>query len=79
VVDDGQVLEAARALARTLAEKAPAAIRAGRAAFYRAIDHGYQQAVRDAAETFRGIATSAEGREGVSAFVNKRPPDWREQ
>lgn len=79
VVDDGQVLEAARSLARTLAGKAPAAIRTGRAAFYRAIDHGYQQAVRDAAETFSSIATSAEGREGVSAFVNRRPPDWREQ
>ena len=77
VVDDDQVLEEARSLARSLAGKAPDAIRTGRAAFYRAIDHGYQQAVKDAVETFSTIATSTEGREGVSAFVNKRPPAWQ--
>jgi enoyl-CoA hydratase/carnithine racemase len=79
VVDDDRVLEEARSLAKTLAGKAPAAMHTGRAAFYRSIDHGYQQAVRDAVETFSTVATSAEGREGISAFVNKRPPDWREE
>ena len=79
VVDDDRVLEEARSLAKTLAGKAPATLHAGRAAFYRSIDHGYQQAVRDAVETFSTVATSAEGREGVSAFVNKRSPVWREQ
>ena len=76
VVEDDRVLEEARVLARTLAGKAPAAMRAGRAAFYRAVDHGYQQAVREAVETFCAVATAPEGREGVSAFVDKRRPEW---
>ena len=77
MVEDDKVLEEARSLAGLLAGKAPEAMRTGRAAFYRATDHGYQQAVKDAVEIFSTVAVSREGREGVSAFVNKRVPDWR--
>ena len=77
VVDNEHVLDAARAMARLLAAKAPETLRAGRAAFYRACDQGYQAGVRDAVETFCAVAVSKEGREGVSAFANKRAPYWR--
>lgn len=77
VVDNDNVVEAARSLARVLAAKAPETLRMGRAAFYRAADHGYQSGVRDAVETFCSVAVSKEGREGVSAFANKRAPYWK--
>ena len=77
VVDNDEVLQASRALAEVLATKPPETLREGRSAFYRASDHGYQAGVRDAVDTFCAVALSKEGREGVSAFVDKRSPRWR--
>lgn len=77
VVDDSAVMEEARSLAQMLASKAPAAMRIGRAAFLRAIDSDYRRGVAGAVETFCTVAVSDDGREGVAAFCEKRPPHWK--
>lgn len=77
LTDEGQELQQARALARTLADKSPEAMRVGRAAFMHANDNGYRQAVHAATDGFHRIASSESGREGIAAFVEKRKPNWR--
>ena len=71
------MLDEARALAQALAAKSPTAMRLGRAAFLNAIDAGYRQGVGGAVETFCGIALTEDGREGVSAFAQRRSPAWK--
>jgi enoyl-CoA hydratase len=77
VVDDESVMDEARALAAVLIAKPQASLQAGRAAFHNATDNGYRQGVAHAVETFCNVALSEEGREGVQAFAQKRPPAWR--
>ena len=76
VVDDEALLDEARALARLLAGKPAGAVKRGRAAFYDAHDQGWRIGVAHAVETFCASAVSAEGREGVAAFSEKRAPRW---
>lgn len=76
VVPDDQVLDQARALAQVLAAKPPGALRLARAAFHNGADHGWRQGVAGAVETFCAAAVTADGREGVAAFAEKRPPAW---
>lgn len=77
VVDAGQALAEARRLAAVLAAKPAGTLRLGHAAFHAATDHGYRQGVADAVDTFCEVAATADGREGIAAFVQKRQPVWR--
>jgi enoyl-CoA hydratase/carnithine racemase len=76
LVDEGQALSAARELAGVLAAKAPGVMRRGRADFLREFDADYRRGVANAVENFVSLAGSAESREGIRAFVEKRPPPW---
>ena len=78
IVDDEHLLEHARSLARTLAQKPPATLRFGRAAFRNEIDREYRARVAAAVENFCVAAAGEEAREGIAAFIEKRPPAWRE-
>lgn len=75
-VPSGQDAQAARELARQIAANSPVAVRAAR----RALRHGWGVAleagldIEDAA--WRTAALSADRREGIAAFVQKRPPVW---
>ena len=73
---EGQALAAARELAAVLAAKAPGVMRRGRADFLREFDSDYRRGVANAVENFVSLASSAESREGIRAFVEKRPPAW---
>jgi enoyl-CoA hydratase len=77
VVDDAEVLANARELAATLAGKPQGALALGRRAFLNATDNGWRQGVAGAVETFCNVAVSSDGREGVSAYAQKRPPAWK--
>jgi enoyl-CoA hydratase/carnithine racemase len=76
VVADADLAEEAHRLALVFAGKSPSVVKAARAAFMEANDHGYRAGVAKAVETFTAVAVSEDGREGVRAFVEKRKPHW---
>jgi enoyl-CoA hydratase len=79
VYPDGELLDAARALARQIAGKAPLAI----AAIKQAINRGQDMPLADAcmyeAALFGAIAHSDDAKEGTGAFLEKRTPTWSGQ
>jgi|SRR5579864_9548903 len=74
VVPAERCLDEALALARSLAESAPAAI----ATTKRQLDEasGRPKSLRGAAAISAAVRVADEAREGMRAFVEKRPPDW---
>ena len=65
-------------LARQIAEKPPATVAAGKRAFYRQMDMGTEKAYMLASQVISESFAHEEGREGMAAFIEKRPPDWKE-
>lgn len=78
VVPDDDVLDNARALARTLASKPPEAVRRGRAAFMSALDQNYRRDIAAAVENFCNVANRAEARERLAAFAERRKSTWKD-
>ncbi|MCK8784411.1 enoyl-CoA hydratase/isomerase family protein [Roseomonas sp. NAR14] len=72
-----QLLDEARRLAAVFAGKSPALMRLGRDAFLRAADNGYRQGAAGAVDLVSVVSGTEDCREGLSAFVGKRPPSWR--
>ncbi|MBV8688500.1 MAG: enoyl-CoA hydratase/isomerase family protein [Candidatus Eremiobacteraeota bacterium] len=77
VVSHGDLLVAALKLAETIASKAPLAIQACK----RVINQGADLPLADAlfleALTFGTLVTTQDFREGTSAFLEKRPANWK--
>ena len=61
----------------SIAAKPRAAIALGKALFYRQLEVGIAAAYDDAATTMACNMMEASALEGVRAFIDKRPPDWR--
>ncbi|WP_291378395.1 MULTISPECIES: enoyl-CoA hydratase/isomerase family protein [Achromobacter] len=76
VAPEAELLDQARALARSLAAKPPEVLAMGRRAFVYSNDNEYRRRVATAVEVFCNAAATPEAREGLSAFVQKRAPDW---
>lgn len=76
VVEPGHLQEATRSLANEIAEKSPYAIALGKRAFYRQIELGISHAYEYASELAARNATARDSSEGISAFLEKRPPKW---
>lgn len=78
VVPPGDLEAGALALAATVAAKLGAAVRIGKRAFYDQIalplDQAYALTGRNMVENMLLPATG----EGISAFIEKRPPGWRD-
>jgi len=73
VVPDHELLDSALAWARRLAEQAPlAAGQIKRASAKGDLDEG----IEAEKEAFSSVFASADGREGISAFLGKRKPTW---
>jgi enoyl-CoA hydratase/carnithine racemase len=49
----------------------------GKALFYRQLETGIEDAYADAGATMAANMMDACALEGVQAFIEKRPPDWR--
>jgi len=64
-------------LARQIAEKPPATVAAGKRAFYQQMDLGIARAYDMASNVIASSFAHPEGREGMDAFIEKRPPDWK--
>ncbi|MFM9979705.1 MAG: enoyl-CoA hydratase/isomerase family protein [Burkholderiales bacterium] len=76
VVPRAQVMPTARALARRLAKKSPIAMKLLRDAFVRANDLDYRRSMESVVETMCGLKDSADSREALLAFVEKRKPSY---
>jgi enoyl-CoA hydratase/carnithine racemase len=61
-------------LARQIAEKPPATTAAGKRAFYQQMDLGIEKAYDLASQVISSSFAHAEGRSGMDAFIDKRPP-----
>ena len=80
LVVPGEELEAsALAWAAELAKKSPIAVRIAKTAFYRSEDMHYEARFAYMNEAFARLCTTQDAKEGVSAFFDKRPPQWQEK
>lgn len=63
-------------LAKTIASKPPATLAAGKRAFYQQMDMDLPRAYALASEVIAASFAHEEGKEGMEAFIEKRPPSW---
>ena len=77
VTPDAQVMESALALANQLKAKPAETLAAGKALFYRQLEATLPAAYADASRTISADMASEAAREGVEAFLAKRPPRWK--
>jgi enoyl-CoA hydratase/carnithine racemase len=68
-----------RTWAAGLARKSPVAVQIAKSAFYAAADLEYAKAFEYMNEAFARLCSSADAKEGVNAFLEKRDPQWREK
>ncbi len=79
VVPPGSELDAALALARKIAGKSSHVVKLGKAAFYRQIEMGLDDAYRYTTEVMVENMMARDAEEGISAFVEKRTPKWEDR
>jgi 2-(1,2-epoxy-1,2-dihydrophenyl)acetyl-CoA isomerase len=77
VVPADQLMVEATELARRLAQSAPLALGLAKRGLNRALDASLEEALEYEAQLQSIAGRSADHREGVSAFVEKRQPEWR--
>ncbi|HLN64767.1 MAG TPA: enoyl-CoA hydratase-related protein [Symbiobacteriaceae bacterium] len=77
VVSAGDLLQAATDLAGTVGALSPAVLRLGREAIYTAADMEYRQSLRYLHSLLTVNASLEDAAEGVSAFLERRPPQWK--
>lgn len=65
------------AFARKLAEKSPVAMRMGKQFYYRMLDMPFRARLDYNSEVFSRLCNTEDAREGVSAFLEKRKPEWK--
>jgi enoyl-CoA hydratase/carnithine racemase len=74
VVPADQLDAVVNELALKISEKPPATVAAGKRAFYQQMDLGVSKAYALASQVISGSFAHEEGREGMEAFIEKRPP-----
>ena len=77
VVAPDQLDAAALELANQVASASPLTLRIGKHAFYRQIDVGQDEAYELMSQTMAENAMTCDAQEGMSAFLEKRAPNWR--
>ena len=76
IVPADQLVETTMELARTVAAKLPAAVRLGKRAFYDQLRKGLADAYTQTGQTMCENIMLPDTDEGISAFLEKRPPSW---
>ena len=76
VVEPGMALQHALRLAQKISAKSPAVIKLGKEAFYRQLEMGIADAYAYAGEVMVQNMMARDAAEGISAFLEKRPPNW---
>ena len=79
VVPAAEVLEAAMQLARTLADKAPVAVRYAKEAVVKGLELPLADGLRLEGDLSTLLRTTEDRLEGARAFLEKRRPRWRGQ
>ena len=65
-------------LAKTIVSKPPATVAAGKRAFYQQMDMDLPRAYALASETIAASFAHEEGKQGMAAFIEKRPPPGKQ-
>jgi enoyl-CoA hydratase/carnithine racemase len=76
VVEPGMARQCALQLAQKISAKSPAVIKLGKEAFYRQLEMGIADAYAYASEVMVQNMMARDAAEGISAFLEKRPPSW---
>jgi enoyl-CoA hydratase/carnithine racemase len=79
VVAAGSEREAAIALAQKVARKSAHTIKLGKTAFYHQAEMNLADAYRYASQVMAENMMAADAEEGIGAFIERRPPDWRDR
>lgn len=74
VVPPDALIAATEELAGKIAEKPPVTVAEGKRAFYEQMEQGVAKAYQIASAVISCSFAHQEGREGMEAFINKRPP-----
>jgi enoyl-CoA hydratase/carnithine racemase len=69
--------EAVEAMVRSLAAKSPIGIRIGKEAFHESAEMSLEEALDALAMKFLAVASTEDAREGITAFMEKRPPVFK--
>ena len=77
VVEPGEQLDVAAAIATEIAAQAPLAVRASRRSAQLAVERGFDASVAELMDQARGLMTSEDAAEGVRSFVERRPARFR--
>lgn len=77
VVPPASVLPIALELAGRMAAKSPVTLKIGKRAFYDQIDRSIADAYDHATRVMVENMLEADAREGICAFLEKRPPKWK--
>jgi len=77
LVDDGLALSAAQVLADRIAARAPVAMRQGKALINAALDVHLGAHLMLERQGFSATFCTADRKEGITAFLEKRPPLWK--
>jgi len=77
VVPADELEDAAMELAMKLAEKSPLAMEIGKQGIYALQDLSYHQGADLMTESFANLCSTEDAKEGVSAFMEKRKPNWK--
>jgi enoyl-CoA hydratase/carnithine racemase len=68
-----------RRWAAVLAQKSPIALQIAKKAFYTAADLDYYKAFEYMNEAFARLCSTEDAKEGISAFLEKRTPVWKQR
>jgi enoyl-CoA hydratase/carnithine racemase len=79
VVAAEDVIAEAIGMARKIAAKSKAAVAIGKATFYRQAEMSLAEAYAFASEVMVENMMLADAEEGIGAFLEKRPPDWKDR
>ena len=74
VVPADKLVEETEILARKIAEKPPATVAAGKRGFYQQMDMNLAEAYKLAGGVISSSFAHAEGKAGMDAFIDKKPP-----
>ncbi len=79
VIPEANLDSETRSWAAILAKKSPVALQIAKKAFYAAADMDYYKAFEYMNEAFARLCSTEDAKEGISAFLEKRTPAWKQR